>query len=369
MISPEQVQRALDGGVAKGAFPGAVCLWGKPEEEPQPALAGNLGRSRDIRPVTPSAIYDLASLSKIMVSTSLIMILEERGLFDIHQPLSLGPLGKAVQWPPPWREITPAHLLAHQSGLAPWLPLYRLADKSAAPDVKRWAALTAITQSRPEAEPGHKTIYSDLNFILLGFLLEEISGQSLPALFQEEIAGPLKLTSATFKPTSGDIAPTEDGFRLGGPPGHPQAQWRGPVPPGRAHDDNAAWLGGAAGHAGLFSAAGDIWAIVRDWSRALRGRGLIFGPNIHDFIKPQPLFDGEAGAAPQPLRALGFDLKSPDGTVFPPSAVGHLAYTGPSLWWDWERDFACLILCNRVHPTARRGGIADFRQNLMRAPA
>jgi CubicO group peptidase (beta-lactamase class C family) len=97
---------------------------------------------------------------------------------------------------------------------------------------------------------------------------------------------------------------------------------------------------------------------VRDWSKARRERGTVFGPNIHDFIKQQPDREGNG-------RALGFDVKTPDNTVFPSTAVGHLAYTGPSLWWDAENDFAWLTLCNRVHPSAGRGGITEFRQRLM----
>lgn len=352
----EWVEKCLRDGVETRLFPGAVCLWGQPEAEPEVAMAGNLGRSRDLRPVTRATVYDLASLTKILSTTSLLMIMERRGLIDIGQPLPCGPLAHAAQWPHGWRKITPALLLAHQSGLAPWLPLYRLPGTGI--EEKRRAALEAIINSSPEAEPGQRVIYSDLNFIVLGFLLEAATGQPLTRLFHDEIAAPLNLKTTAFNPTAGDIAPTEDGFRLTGPPGHPQAQWRGPTPLGRAHDDNAAWLGGAVGHAGLFSAADDVWRILRDWSKARRGEAQVFASNINNYLKPQ--------AAPQGSpRALGFDLKTPDGTVFPPTATGHLAYTGPSLWWDAEADFACLTLCNRVHPSARKEGMADFRRRLL----
>ncbi|UQZ87708.1 hypothetical protein C4J81_00130 [Deltaproteobacteria bacterium Smac51] len=358
MVQADDVKAALEEGVRSGLFPGAVSFWGRPEDEPARAAAGLLGRSRDLRPVTESTIYDLASVTKILSTTSLAMILEARGLMDLQCPVPQGPLKKAAVWPSHWRTITPAHLLSHQSGLIPWLPLYRLTDSSLSLEKKRAAALQAIAQSRPEADPGRKTIYSDLNFILLGFLLESISGEPISRLFQREIARPLNLATAAFCPVNGDIAPTEDGFRCGGPIGHPDALWRGPVPLGRVHDDNAAWLGGAAGHAGLFSAAGDIWAIVRDWGRARDGRGTVFSKNINEFIKLRPDADGGG-------RALGFDLKAPDGTIFTSGTVGHLGYTGPSLWWDVEKDFAWLVLCNRVHPTARCGGIIEFRRRLM----
>ncbi len=352
-MRPERVEALLDEGVREGLFPGAVCLWGN-LEEPRLAARGNLGRTRDRRPVTADSIYDLASLSKILAAASLTMILEERGLLDIRRPLPQGPLKDALAWPDRWKAVAPAHLLAHQSGLLPWLPLYRLPARAA--EEKRRAVLAAIVASKPEAAPGQKTIYSDLNFIMLGFLLEAAAKKTLPRLFQEEIAAPLGLQRCGFCPTAGDVAPTEDGFRLSGPPGHP-----GPTPLGRVNDDNAAFLGGAAGHAGLFGAAGDVWRIVRDWAAARRGQGLVFGPNIKEYLKPRPAPEG-------PPRALGFDLKSPDGSVFPPTAAGHLAYTGPSLWWNPENDFACLVLCNRTHPRAKNdGAIADFRRRLTAA--
>jgi len=214
-------------------------------------------------------------------------------------------------------------------------------------------ALEALRTEIPLTEPGEITIYSDLNFLLLGFLLEEIGGLPLDGLFARELAGPLGLTGTGFKPGPGlDLAPTEDGFRWGGPVGHPEAAPRGPTPLGRAHDDNAAWLGGVAGHAGLFAPATGVWALAGDWARAWRqGRGLVFErPALAEFLRPVPSRTGLG-------RPLGFNRRDLAPVLarsaWPEAAVGHLGYTGPSLWWDPDHDFLWLFLTNRVHPSVR----------------
>jgi CubicO group peptidase (beta-lactamase class C family) len=200
------------------------------------------------------------------------------------------------------------------------------------------------------AGPGELTLYSDLNFLLLGFLLEEIGGAGLSELFNRELAGPLGLSGTGFKPGPGAVlAPTEDGFRYGGPVG--LADLKGPTPLGRVHDDNAAWLGGVAGHAGLFAPAAGAWAIARDWVRAWRqGRGLVFErPALAEFLRPVPDRAGLGRPLGFNRRGLALALAS---SSWPETAVGHLAYTGPSLWWAPDHDFLWLFLTNRVHPRA-----------------
>lgn len=328
-------------------------MWGSPGREPRRALAGLCGRSRNVVPVSFDLVYDLASLTKLLATTSLAMILVQKGRLDLRRPLTEGPLSRWLPRPGagPWPLITPEHLLAHQSGLRPWLPLHRLPEE--VPDRRRESALSAIWhQSALEPSslrPGGRTIYSDLNFILLGFLLEEISGLSLDRLFELEVGKPLSLISLGFRPRGGPLAPTEDGFRWGGPVGCREAGFRGPTPLGRVHDDNAAWLGGVSGHAGLFGPAEEVWALAADWGQAWsEGRGCLFQREVlADFIRPRPTM-ADSG------RPLGFNIKSQQSFLanspFSPSAVGHTGYTGPSLWWDPEQDFLWLFLTNRVHP-------------------
>lgn len=336
----------LAAGLAAGAYPGAVALWGPPSA-PQSAYRGLRGLSRDRRPVTEDLIYDLASLTKVLSTTSLALLDHAHGRLDLNRPLADGPLGAFFRGRP-WTELTPEHLLAHQSGLPAWRPFHRL--PSGFPPERRRAVLAALAATGPEQPPARRTLYSDLNFIILGFLLEELAGQSLPERFESEVQKPLKLKALTFKPTTGPLAPTEDGFRWGGPIGNRDGGFRGPVPLGRPHDDNAAFLGGAAGHAGLFGAASDIWTLARQWSLAAAGRGGLFQKEaLEEFSRPRPT-EEDGG------RPLGFNLlgrtEAARSSALPPSALGHTGYTGPALWWDREGDFMWLFLCNRVQPRA-----------------
>lgn len=355
-FSSEAVAARLQQGLAAGAFPGAVAFWGSPGREPRRVAAGRRGRSRNTDPVGFDLIYDLASLTKLLVSTSLALILVQKGLLDIRQPLAEGPLGRQLPRPGsgPWPLITPEHLLAHQSGLRPWLPLHRRPGLSSAE--RREAALTAIWQDPAlepaAARPGLRTTYSDLNFILLGFLLEEVGGLPLDRLWDREVGRPLGLPrSFGYRPRSGPLAPTEDGFRWGGPVGCREGGLRGPTPLGRVHDDNAAWLGGVSGHAGLFGAAAEIWTLAAEWGRAWSGgRSRLFQAEVlADFIRPRP-------TATDGGRPLGFNIRAQQAFLanspFSPATVGHTGYTGPSLWWDPEQDFLWLFLTNRVQPRA-----------------
>jgi CubicO group peptidase (beta-lactamase class C family) len=313
---------------------------------------GRRGLTRNREPVTAELVYDLASLTKLLATTALAMIFFSRGRLDLDQPLADGPLGPSLApggQGAHWRRLTPRHLLAHQSGLRPWRPFYRLGGRGAD---RRALALEALRTENPSAKPGEITVYSDLNFLLMGFLLEELGGAALDVLFEREISAPLGLARTGFRPGPGAVpAPTEDGFRYGGPVGHPEADIKGPTPLGLVHDDNAAWLGGVAGHAGLFAPAAGAWAIAADWVLAWRqGRGLVFErPALAEFLNPVPDITG-------PGRPLGFNrrglVSALAGSDWPETAVGHLGYTGSALWWAPERDFLWLFLTNRVHPRA-----------------
>lgn len=361
-FSAADVTALLRHGTAMGAFPGGVALWGNPSRPPRAASAGNRGLSRNAEPATLDLVYDLASLTKILSTTSLAMIAASRGMLNLTRPLSESRLLRLAPLPSKpsadWAEITPLHLLTHQSGLRPWRPFYRLSGRTR--PARRRAALEALWLEIPQAAPGRRTIYSDLNFILLGFLLEEIWERPLDEIFKREVAEPLGLGSTGYRPTAGPLAPTEDGFRYGGPTAHPEAAILGPTPLGRPHDDNAAFLSSVAGHAGLFAPASEAWAIAADWSAAWRqGRGLIFNrETLAEFMRPRP-------AAEDPGRPLGFNIRSGVESMahsaLSPGSVGHLGYTGTSLWWDWEQDFIWLLFTNRVHPSARNAAWSPSR--------
>lgn len=357
-FTQSEVQQLLNQGTASGAFPGAVAIWGSPRTgEAQICWAGLRGLTRDKIPVEPDLIYDLASLTKILSCTNLMMILEQKGLIDIDLPL-------AAYWPflkQPWNRLTARHLLAHQSGLRPWRPFYLLGGHSK--EQRRQIALRALAAEQAQAEMGQQSLYSDLNFIWLGFLMEEVSGKSLDSLFEEHLAAPLALKNTSYRPFATSLAPTEDGFRWGGPVGHAEAQIMGPTPLGRPHDDNCAWLGSVSGHAGLFGSAWEIWSLIRQWALAFQGEESLFSPKClraYLQIQPSALASGD--------RPLGFNLlkgqSAYEGSNWPPNTVGHTGYTGPALWWSPEDDFAWLLLCNRVHP---RVGHPAWRPSLYQA--
>jgi CubicO group peptidase (beta-lactamase class C family) len=294
--------------------------------------------------VTPDLKYDLASLTKILATTFLVMIEVGRGRLSLATELA------AYGWTGTVGHLTIGDLLAHRSGLAPWRPLYLLDPNPSLKDSYR----KALNNEPLIAKPSEKTIYSDLNFLILGFILEDLNGVSLKELFNREVAQPLGLSAIGFNPEKGPLAPTEDGFRRGGPLNYPGVPLLGPVPLGRAHDDNAAGLNGVAGHAGLFGTAANVWAIMAHWAKVLAGQeGLVPTATLAAFLEPARALEG-------PIRAWGFDL----GTGTLQGYVGHYGYTGGGAWWNPAQDKAFVLLCNRVQPTARNAALGPFRQKL-----
>jgi CubicO group peptidase (beta-lactamase class C family) len=418
----------LEDGAASGAFPGAVLVHGRPEAGVAEGFkAGFEGLTRHRVRVSADTAYDLASLTKVLATTTLAMIAADRGLLALDGPLS--ELG--FKPPEDLSALTVSDLLTHQSGLPAWLPYHvdpELSDKE--------RLIEAILTERPLFPIGGRTLYSDLNFMLLGVVLERLFGSSLAELFEGLVAAPLGLKSTGFYGSRFSPAPTEDGPRIGGPLDWPGAPVLGPVPTGRVHDDNAAALGGAAGHAGLFGTAPEVFKIIRAWAKSLNwsektpgerggadagkgqeaasgkgqeaasgkgqeagfgkgqeaalgrgqeaasgkgqeaalGRGQEAASGRGDgpsFDQPRTLIGQktmEAFLAVKPSRedrgrAAGFDL----GLGAMEGAVGHLGYTGGTLWWDPKNDLALVFLCNRVHPTARNSKMPQFRERLYEA--
>lgn len=341
-------------------FPGCVLVRGRPGAgREETVAAGRRGLTRNVGDATPALVYDLASLTKVLATTTMLMISVDRGLLRTSDTLgeiffgAAGPPARVGPPEPSTLSLTVERLLTHQSGLPPWRPYH---DNPAL--AGRGALLEALLNEPPLSGPGEATVYSDLNFLLLGLVLEELWGRDLAALFNELVAAPLGLASTGYLPDPGrlTLAPTEDGFRPGGPPDYPGVPVRGPVPLGRPHDDNAAALGGAAGHAGLFGTAGDVWKIIGAYSLSLAGAegALVKRGTAADFLTPRRDLGGAPG------RALGFDVGS--GPL--EGALGHLGYTGGSFWWDPVRRRAFVFLCNRVHPTARGSQMGRFRLEL-----
>ncbi|MDR1395180.1 MAG: beta-lactamase family protein, partial [Deltaproteobacteria bacterium] len=246
--APERAAGFLEEAVREGVFPGAVLIYGRVlAGEKALVLAGRRGLTRNREPAAWDLIYDLASLTKILSTGFLVMQAVTGGRLSLEDDL------KKFGWSGWLGSLKVIHLLSHQSGLAPWRPLYRLpADPDARSSYKK-----ALEAEEPSALPGRFTVYSDLNFLILGFILEELYRLPLGQLFEKEAARPLNLLNTGYCPQKEKAAPTEDGPRSGGPLDYPGVPRRGPVPLGRVHDDNAAGLGGAGGQAGLFGPAGE----------------------------------------------------------------------------------------------------------------
>jgi CubicO group peptidase (beta-lactamase class C family) len=341
-ISELLIQANID-----GVFPGGVLVYGKPISKIYRALAvGQRGLSRHIEKVNIDQVYDLASITKVACTTVLVIMAIDRGLVSLDTPL------KSFDWPVPddLAQLTVIDLLSHQSGLPAWRPYYAYPELG-----NKKSLIKAIFSERPLFRPKAETLYSDLNFMLLGLMLELIWDCALDEIFNREIAQILDLKRTTFRPFGLKAAPTEDGPRLGGPLDYPLNPVLGPVPTGEVHDDNARSFGGVSGHAGLFGSAPEIWRIVCDLAASLAGqKGLLTsGLTLSKFLTPVPSREGNG-------RALGFDV----GAGPLEGAFGHLGYTGGSLWWDPSRDRAFVFLCNRVHPTARNQKMLAFRREL-----
>jgi len=300
-------------------------------------------------PVTDSTVWDLASLTKVIATTSAVMQLVGDGRVQLDTPATR----YLPQWKAPGAEsVTVRHLLTHSAGLPAWRPLYKEA----------WSAEEAMLQvyaTVPDTAPGVRYVYSDLGFILLGEIVREISGLPLDSYVMSNVFLPMGMRETRFLPSAlwrTRTAPTEiDPWR--------QRQLRGEV-----HDENSFQLGAVAGHAGLFSTARDLTrfaqTLLRDGVAVPQaGRAdsvrVLDGLTLRTFAQRQPI----AGSH----RALGWE--TPNGTNsagrrLTASAFGHTGFTGTSVWIDPAQDLFVLLLTNRVNPTRQRQGIARVRTSL-----
>jgi len=326
----EEVDRVLERFLEEGAFPGGVVAVGHRGALVHLHPFGRLSYDEGAPTVEADTIYDLASLTKVVATTTMAMILVDEGRLDLDAkaldflPLFVGP-GKDA--------ITVRHLLTHSSGIDWWAPLY---EEFQGPE----AYLQHIQAMELAYEPGTDYKYSDLGIILLGEILSRVAGQPLDEYVRERVFEPLAMTDTLFRP--GDdrlprIAPTE------------YDAWRGRLVRGEVHDENAFALGGVAPHAGLFSTAGDL----SRFAQMLLNGGVL---EHHRIVsrKTVELFTRRAGDGDS-TRALGWDTKSPEkssaGAFFSDRSFGHTGFTGTSIWMDPERELFVILLTNRVHPT------------------
>lgn len=330
--------------IDRKAFPGAVVAVGRQGKLVHLQSFGKLSYAADAAPVTAETLYDLASLTKVIATTTMAMILVDEGRLD---------LDKAVQdFLPDFRstsrgegkeQVTVRHLLTHSAGIDWWAPLYEELEGQDA-YVERIQAMPLVY------EPGTKSLYSDLGIILLSEILERVAGEELEAFVRRRIFEPLSMEDTMYRPAAElrqRIAPTE------------RDPWRGRVVHGEVHDENAFALGGVAPHAGLFGTAGDLarFAQMIMNGGVLEHHRIVSREAVERFTRP--------AGVPESTRALGWDTKSPEGSsagdLFSPNSFGHTGFTGTSLWIDPERELFVILLTNRVHPTRENQLIREAR--------
>jgi len=324
--------------IAAHTFPG--CAFGvlaRGEIQIQSAL-GQFTYGQDAPAVTPETRYDIASVTKVVSTTAAAMLLHQRGLLNLDTPLG-DLLPGFVEGRAPAdnaRRVTLRHLLAHSSGLPGYVQFFRTCDTPL-------ALFQACLELPLEASPGTRAEYSDPGFILLGKALEALTGEDLPSWVRREVFDPLGLGSTGFWPppeARSSIPPTED-----------DTTFRHRVIQGQVQDENAWVLGGAAGHAGLFSDVADLLRFSQEMIAAASatGKPRLFAPaTVNLFAQRQ----GPEGSS----RALGWDTpsqKSSSGRHFSPRSIGHLGFSGCSLWIDLDAGIAVALLTNRTWPDRR----------------
>ena len=347
-MTPEpSISSLLAERIEAGDFPSAVYFV---MERWQRRFADALGDAvrepeNERRPATLETVYDLASLTKPLVTGLICAKYLESGRLSLDDPVSrhLPEFGR-----PDKKGITIRHLLTHTSGLPAWRPLYLLCEG------RPERAPTVINALPLEHEPGTRVVYSDLGFITLGLLLQRLSYRTLAELALREVIHPLGLKRTFFNPEAAFRTETAACESAGnayeretcraGEWADTEHAWReGPIW-GEVHDGNAHFLGGAAGHAGLFSTAAETATIA-----------LMFTARWSRFFRPETsaLFRTNLTEGLNEARSLGWQLAAtPDSTAgprLPPDSFGHLGFTGTSCWIDPQAERVFILLTNRTH--------------------
>jgi CubicO group peptidase (beta-lactamase class C family) len=331
--------RILDQAIEERAFPGtciAVTHRGK-----MVALAafGRFTYESSSPEVSTDSIFDVASVTKVVATTSVAMMLYERGLLDLNAPIT-GVLPEFAGGDARRAQVTFRMPLAHSSGLPAYEKLFLRA-------FTREALLREAFAVPLKHDPGTHAEYSDIGFILLGVALERISSEPLDRFCQREVFGPLGMANTTFNPPVS--------WRDRTVPTVEDRTFRKRTIHGEVQDENASVMGGVAGHAGVFSTAGDLATFA---NVMLDGGGPIVRRKVID------LFTRREHSPVGTSRALGWDTPSTpsqSGKYFSAASYGHLGYTGTSLWIDPERQLSITLLTNRTWPDCSNQAIKEVR--------
>jgi len=332
------VDEAINHAIAEGRLPGAVVVIGHAGKVVYRKAYGNRSLEPTVEPMTLDTVFDCASLTKVIATTSCLMKLYEQGKYRLND--------RITDYIPEFQggksEITIRNLMTHFSGLKPDVPL-----KPAWTGYDTGIGLAC--SFAPGGPPATQHVYSDINFLLLGELVHRLSGQTLASYARQEIFLPLGMKDSMFQPPASlipRIAPTEK-------PSPSEPPLRGVV-----HDPTARNMGGIAGHAGMFSTAGDLARFAQMMLNMgeLRGKRIFSPLTVQKFTQPETPPD-------QPiLRGLGWDIDSPyssnRGELFPIGSYGHTGFTGTSVWIDPSTNTYVILLANSVHPVGGKSMVA-----------
>jgi CubicO group peptidase (beta-lactamase class C family) len=344
-----KIDHVIERGIKAGGYPGAAVVVGRRGSAVWEKGFGHLGWNASDADVTPGSIYDLASLTKVVGTTTAVMLLYDEEKIQLDEPVKT--------YLPEFSGgnkdlVTVRMLLEHRSGLPAGRDLWRIASSPA--DARR-----AVLETPLAFKPGQYEEYSDLGADVLGFMVERVSGETLDAFLDARVFKPLGMTETMFRPSPvlrSQIAPTE----INPPRGYPLR--------GEVHDENAYALGGVAGHAGIFSTANDLSVFAQMMLNGgeYQGTRLLKESTVSLFTK---------NTASRGTRALGWDTCGHQGSCgkyLGDNAYGHTGFTGTSLWIDPEHQMFVILLTNRVHAArAKRPAtvIADVRADLSDAAA
>ncbi|HEY7114499.1 MAG TPA: serine hydrolase domain-containing protein [Thermoanaerobaculia bacterium] len=335
----------LEEEVAAGSFPGGAALVGSADAVLASAWAGRAAIEPAPDPLAEETLFDLASLTKPLATGALVRQALGRGLSLADPPGRFLPEWKRTRF----EGVTVERLLTHTSGLPAWFPLYARGEGAA-------AYRRTLAGLSPERPPGTAVVYSDVGFLVLGEILEELQAAPLDRCYDALVAGPAK-SSALFLPGSeSSCAATERGDRyeraMTERLGLTYARFRDGVVRGEVHDGNAHRRGGVAAHAGLFGTATDVWRLARAW----------LDPAGSELTRDRtPELPEARGLAWQGARGAGSAVPE-----FPEDAFGHTGFTGTSIWIVPPRDRIFILLTNRIHPEVREVNFHEVRRRFHR---
>ena len=353
-----KVDRAIDKSISAADIPGAVVLARMPKDEElmeHCSVRGMAVVRPERHPMTRETVFDLASLTKPMATTTAMLLLVHEGAVALDDPVAKHLPNFAER---DKEAVTIRHLLTHSSGLKPWRGFHEVllekerktGETHLCTPAAREFVIDRIVRSGLVHEPGEAAVYGDLDFITLGALIEAVTHRSLDEFCRERIFEPLGMKQTFFVPLfEGGGVPEPARRRMAATENCP---WRERILWGEVHDPNAWTMGGVAGHAGLFGTADDVMTLALAWLDAWHGRSELLPPELVRKWSERQNLPADSD------WALGWDTPtagaSSSGQHFGSQSIGHLGFTGTSVWIDLQREAIVVMLTNRVHQVAKR---------------